>query len=112
MLLGESLAYLIVAASGDVPTPDPASSTAPTIALYAMISAIAVAVIGVIGSLLLARYNNRGNHNSNNQGRGNASQRVTREHEAWERWLLLNGLDPRKIRTGYETPDEVRRVTT
>lgn len=85
---------------------DSANDTA-AIALFSMIAALGVAVIGVAGQVILAKLNLR---NSSTPGNGSRRTAVSREHESWERWLLANGLDPRKIVTGYETVEEVRRV--
>lgn len=71
------------------------------VALIGMFSAIAVALITGAFALMGSRGLRRD---------GSPSSQVALEHEAWERWFLLNDIDPRLILTGYETIDEVRRV--
>lgn len=81
-------------------TPPGDTSQGQTYALYTMISAIAVALISVLGQLLMK------------DRRPRTEQRaVTAErYEAIERFLLLNDIDPRKILTGYESMEEVRHA--
>lgn len=65
------------------------------IALIGMFSALGVAVVTGV----FATFNNRGDRTRRS--------RVVPNCSAWERWLLLHGFDPRRIRTGYESEDDV-----
>lgn len=73
-----------------------------TIALYTMISALGVAII--TGAF---NYLSRG---STKETPSRAMRTVAKQHEAYERFLLLRGFDPRKIKTGYESDEEVDRA--
>lgn len=72
------------------------------VAYYGMWSALGVAFIGGVFAL--------GKSYFGNAGTAAKTRRVVKEHEAWEKFLLLNQIDPRKIRTGYERMEEVRRA--
>lgn len=84
-----------------------AGSDAATVALYGMLAAVAVAVIGVIGQIVVARLT-RDAEDDEEPRKKKSARTVSNEHKAWERWLLLQDVDPRKIITGYETYDEVK----
>lgn len=86
-------------------------ATTQTIALYSMISAIVVALLGFGAQIIVAKYNRGPRPDTNEDGsthRRRPIQEIDREHEAFERWLLLNGYDPRKIETGDEPIEMVR----
>lgn len=100
--------------------PPPTDTSTNTIALYGMISALGVALIAIFGQIVVAHYNQaRAKNNTAADEDPSESDegarivkvplRVSNEHEAWERFLLLNGIDPRRIKTGYENVEGVRR---
>jgi hypothetical protein len=86
------------------PTTQTGDSSTATIALYGMISALGVAIIGFLAQIVLARITNKADKERRR------SRTTSKEHEAWERWLLLQDVDPRKIITGYESYDDVKKV--
>jgi hypothetical protein len=88
----------------NLPIPDSGDNQGQIATLYGAIAFVLVALIGAVSSYILARMTRRESHHS----RG--ARRAARQHEAWERFLIGNGFDPRKIRTGYETLEEVRRA--
>lgn len=80
-------------------------------ALYSMISALGVALLAGGFSIATA-------HFSTSRGRTSSGRRRRRgedleeQSEAWERWIILHhpDVDPRKIKTGYESTEKVRRA--
>lgn len=105
-VLPGSVNVLDLLADGNSTPPD----TGAMYGLYGMLAAVGVAFIAGLFSLLTAKANN--NRGGDREGdAGTASRRVAREHEAFERFILLNTpADTRKIETGYESMDEVRRA--
>lgn len=79
---------------------------AEKIALYTMVSAISVALLTGLFQLgkqfLVGRNTPVGN--------ARTVKMVAKQHEAWERWFLLNDIDPRKVKTGYESLEDVRHA--
>lgn len=83
--------------------PIPTSESSDKYALYGMVAALGTAFIYGVVSII-----------TNKMGKVSgapASRKVAREHEAWERFLLMNGFDPRRIKTGYETMEEASRAS-
>lgn len=71
-----------------------------------MYGLLGTALIGGVFGFLQARISGgRGG------GEPSAARRTTQHHKALETFLIAHGFDPRKVRTGYETMDEVRRAT-
>lgn len=84
--------------------PPDANSSSVTIALYGMFgllgSTLFVAVANVVTTRMRA---SRGHHH----GMTTATTLLRAEHELWLRWMTWNHFDPRRIRSGYESIEEV-----
>jgi hypothetical protein len=93
-MLIHSVTHLVLAGD-NTPTSD-------KVALYAMISALGVALIYGIFNFLTSRVGKPPS--------ATTARKVTKEHQAFERFLIAQGFDPRKIKTGYESIEEVRRA--
>ena len=81
------------------------SPTAGKAAIIGMITTLGGAVIYGVFSLLQARFGKK-------ESSPRAMARLNKEHDAMERFLLLHGYDPRKIKTGYESDDEAKHGTS
>lgn len=79
-------------------------SDAVTIAIFTMVSALGVALINSIFSFVTQKYG------AGKTTQSRAQKLVAKQAEAFELFIVLQGFDPRKIKTGYESPEEVRRV--
>jgi hypothetical protein len=78
-------------------------------ALFGMIATLGTAIIYGVFSLLQSRFGKKPEPEQDRPARRGKTQR---EHDAMERFLLLHGYDPRKIKTGYEPAEQVRHDRT
>lgn len=76
------------------PAPVQISTDGSKSALYGAAAAVIVALIGAISTVLAGR------------ARGNGRRTSSLLHR-YEKWFLLNSIDSRRIRTGYESLSEV-----
>lgn len=71
--------------------------------IYGLIGLVLVTLIGAAVTLLTARWNLR-------SPGSRSGERIAKHREALELWIALNtDADPRKIKTGFESPIEVAR---
>ena len=89
----------------NLPTPTGGSDQSQVATIYGAIALVIVALIGAASSYLIAKATRKEALHPNSR-----TARTARQHEAWERWLWGNDFDPRKIKTGYESIEEVRRA--
>lgn len=76
--------------------------------LYGMFALLGIAIIGGIVNFLTARMSAPRTRLPSSPA---ALTKIKREHDAWERFLIGEvGVDPRRIKTGYEKLEDVRRA--
>lgn len=84
------------------PLADGSNGTVP--ALLGLIGLVMVAIIGGVVTLLTTKWSAAKPNRT--------TDRVAKKSAALELWIALNtDVDPRKIKTGYESPAEVARVS-
>lgn len=95
--------YAATAVGDTVPAPDSQTTIA---SLYTLIGVVVVAVIGAVVTIITSRW-------TSNRPASRSNERVAKRAQALELWIALNveDVDPRRIKTGYETHAEVARAS-